>query len=221
MLSIRASLCAATLLGLLQPLQAQAQPGPPDSPTFRVTTRLVFLDVTVLDSKGRPVVKGLTKDDFTITESKQPQRIVSFEAPESHVDSNPADDNPSGKAPATVLVLDLLNSRFEDFAYIRYQVRKYLAAQPAQLNSPAELMVLGNRSLEMVQGYARNKADLSYALDHVPATLPFKLTNGLGNRLTRCSRSRSRTRAYPVGRTLCGWAMAGPVCSRNLCQTRW
>jgi hypothetical protein len=51
------------------------QPATPATPTFRVTTRLVFLDVTVLDKKGRPVVKGLSKDDFTITEKKQRQRI--------------------------------------------------------------------------------------------------------------------------------------------------
>ncbi len=173
-------LCSTTIVGLcsLQPLKAQAQPVPSDTPTFRVTTRLVFLDVTVLDSKGRPVVKGLTKDDFTITERKKPQRIVSFEAPESHVDLNPADDNPSGKAPLTIFVLDLLNSRFTDFAYIRDQARKYLAAQPDQLNSPAELMVLNNRSLEMVQGYTRNKAELLFALEHVPKALPWKLING-------------------------------------------
>ena len=175
MRSIRQLLCAAVLFDLfsLQPLKAQAQPS--DAPTFRVTTRLVFLDMTVLDKKGRPVTKGLTKDDFTITERKQPQHIFSFEAPELHVDVNPANDNPSGKAPATVLVLDLLNSRFEDFAYIRYEVRKFLSAQPASLNSPAELMVLGNRSLEMVQAYTRNKADLLYAVEQVPAAVPYKL----------------------------------------------
>jgi VWFA-related protein len=128
------------------------------------------LDVTVLDKKGRPVVKGLTKDDFTITDNKNLQRIFSFEAPETHVeDANATDDRPAGKAPVTIFVLDLLNSKFEDFAYIRYMVHKYLAAQPAQMNSPAELMVLGNNSLEMVQGYTRSKADLLYALDHVPA----------------------------------------------------
>jgi len=163
----------------VQPSRAQLQPGNSNTPTIRVTSRLVFLDVTVLDKKGHIVVKGLTKDDFAITEEKKPQRIFSFEEPQTHVgDTNAADDNPAGKAPLTVLVLDLLNSRFEDFAYIRYSVRKYLAAQPAQLSSPAELMVLGNDSLEMVQGYTRNKEDLLYALDHVPAALPYKMMNG-------------------------------------------
>ena len=68
----------------------------------------------------------------------------------------------------TIFVLDLLNSQFEDFAFIRYSVRKYLAAQPAQLSSPAEMMVIGNDSLDVVQGFTRNKQDLLFALDHLP-----------------------------------------------------
>jgi VWFA-related protein len=156
-----------------------AQQTTADTPTIRVTSQLVFLDVTVLDKKGRPVVKRLTKNDFTITDNKKPQRIFSFEAPETHVvDTNATDDNPAGKAPVTIFVLDLLNSRFEDFAYIRYMVRKYLAAQTTRLNSPTELMVLGNNSLEMVQGYTRSKEDLLRALDHVPAALPYKEMSG-------------------------------------------
>ena len=147
------------------------------------------------------MVNGLTKDDFTITEERKPQKIFSFEAPDAHVaDFNAADDNPAGKAPLTILVLDLLNSRFEDFAYIRYSMRKYLTAQPSRLSSPAELMVLGNESLEMVQGYTRNKEDLLYALDHVPAALPYKMMNGAfylngsGNRSTRCNKSPCKIR---------------------------
>jgi VWFA-related protein len=180
MRSIRTLQCGIILLNLvsIEGSMAQAQQVSSDAPTIRVTSRLVFLDVTVLDKKGRPVVNGLTKDDFAITDNKKPQRIFSFEAPETHVvDANETDDNPAGNAPVTIFVLDLLNSKFEDFAYIRYMVRKYLDVQSAQLNSPAELMVLGNNSLEMVQGYTRSKADLLYALSHIPAVLPYKEMN--------------------------------------------
>ena len=181
MWSLRSLLWAAVLLTAIpvQKLTAQAQQGPSGAPTFRVSSNLVFLDVTVLDKVGRPVVKGLTKDDFIITEDKKPQRIFSFEAPETHVmGANAGDDNPDGRAPVTIFVLDRLNSSFDDFAFFRYSVRKFLAAQPAQLNSPAELMVVGNESLEMLQGYTRNKADLLYALDHLPPALPFKEMHG-------------------------------------------
>ncbi len=154
---------------------AQNPQTPSDTPTFRMNSTLVFLDVTVLDKKGHPVVSGLTKNDFSVTEDKRPQRIFSFEAPQVHVMGPGADDeNPDGKAPVTIFVLDQLNSSFEDFAYIRYEVRRFLAAQPPELASPAELMVIGNQSLEMLQGYTRSRADLLYALDHQPTALPFK-----------------------------------------------
>ena len=159
--------------------QLKNQSGPSNVPTIQVTSRLVFLDVTVLDKEGNPVVNGLSKDDFTVTENKKPQRIFSFEAPQVHtIGAAAGDDNPDGEAPVTIFVLDLLNSQFEDFAFIRYSVRKYLAAQPPQLRSPAEMMVIGNDSLEMVQGYTRNKEDLLFALDHISATLPYKIMNG-------------------------------------------
>jgi VWFA-related protein len=173
--------CVTALTTVLscQMLIAQSQQSFPSQPTLRITSTLVFLDVTVLDKKGHSVVTGLSKDDFTITEDKKPQRIFSFEAPETHVMSaNAGDDNPDGKAPVTIIVLDLLNSSFEDFAFIRDEVRRFLDAQPAQLTAPAELMVVGNESLEMLQGYTRNKADLLYALNHLPAALPYKEMNG-------------------------------------------
>jgi VWFA-related protein len=174
---LRALLCAAVLLvgAFIQNSPAQGQQGPSDTPTIQVTSRLVFLDVTVLDKKGRPVVNGLGKGDFTITEDKRPQSIFSFEAPQAHtINAIADDDNPEGKAPVTIFVLDLLNSSFEDFAFIRYSVQKHLAAQPPLLSSPAEMMVIGNKSLELMQGPTRNKADLLDALDHLPPVIPYK-----------------------------------------------
>ena len=182
----RAVLSFSTLLFLIpcSPLFAQgnqqqsSQQSVP-APTLRVTSSLVFLDVTVTDKKGHPVVTGLTKDDFTITEDKKPQRIFSFEPPDVHtINARSSDENPDGKAPVTILVLDLLNSRFEDFAFIRYSIRKFLLAQPQQLASPAEMLVVGNQSLDMLQSYTRSRADLLYALDHLPAALPYKDMNG-------------------------------------------
>jgi VWFA-related protein len=182
--SLRALCCAAILVAFpasqsTPQSQLKNQSGPPNIPTIQVTSRLVYLDVTVLDKKGNPVVTGLSKDDFTITENKRPQRIFSFEAPQVHAMAAAAgDDNSDGEAPVTIFVLDLLNSPFEDFAFIRYSARKYLEAQPPQLSSPAEIMVIGNDSLEVVQGFTRNKEDLLFALDHIPAVLPYKIMNG-------------------------------------------
>jgi VWFA-related protein len=175
-LLMRAAFLVAALL--THELIAQGQQAQSNGPTLQVTSALVFLDTTVLDKNGQPVVTGLTKDDFTITEDGKPQRIFSFEAPQMHISGvRRGGDNPEGKPPLTIFVLDLLNSNFQDFAYIRYSFRKYLMAQPEQLKSPAELMVIGNESLEMLQGYTRNRGDLLNALDHLPAALPYKRTN--------------------------------------------
>jgi VWFA-related protein len=213
----RMPLCAAILLAATPVHESSAlgQQGPSEVPKIRVTSALVFLDVTVLDKKGHPVVSGLTQDDFTITEDSKAQPIFSFEAPERHViGPNAGEDNPQGMAPVNILVLDLLNSSFEDFAYLRYEARRFLAAQPPQLASPTELMVVGNRSLEMLQRYTRSRADLLYALDHLRAPLPYKKTHGAStgsgscNQSIPCKKLRFRTRACPDERTSCGLAMA-------------
>jgi VWFA-related protein len=177
----RPHLPAALALALLSPctLPAHAQntqnPQSPPVPTFRVTSSLVYLDVTVLDKQGNPVVSGLTQNDFHITQDKKPQRIFSFEAPQVHVMGPTAsDDNPDGKAPVNIIVLDQLNTQFQDFAYIRYEARRFLIRQPALLPAPAELLVIRDSSLEMLQGYTRSRDDLVSALDHLPAALPFE-----------------------------------------------
>jgi VWFA-related protein len=112
---------------LLQSVIAHGQQTPSGGPTLQVTSGLVTLDVTVLDKKDRPVMKGLTPADFAITEDEHPQSINSFEAPEAHVmGAGAGDGNSAGMAPATIFVLDLLNTSVADFDYIRYQVRGYL-----------------------------------------------------------------------------------------------
>ena len=88
-------------------LTAQNPQTAPAAPTFHLNSTLVFLDVTVLDKHGHPVVSGLTKDDFTITEDKKPQRIFPFEGPQTHTLNVAAgDENPDGRVPVTILVLD-------------------------------------------------------------------------------------------------------------------
>ncbi len=146
-----------------------------DVSTIRTSSSLVFLDVTVLDQKGHPISTGLTKDDFLITEDKKPQTLFSFEGPELHVQgAEGGDENANERTPVTIFVADLLNSSFEDFGFIRYSTRKYLAAQGPQLIAPAELLVLGNKSLELLQGFTRSRDDLLFALDHLGPVIPYK-----------------------------------------------
>jgi VWFA-related protein len=155
--------------------------------TIRVASDLVYLDVTVVDRKGKPVVTGLTKSDFAITEDGKPQRIFSFDAPPAGVETSPAaspattpdtvktsNTRTASEGLATILVLDLLNTGFADSAYARYSIRRYLSTQPERLASPMELMVLNNTALNMAQPYTHNRDDLLYALSHVPPEEPYK-----------------------------------------------
>src|ERR1700759_3191883 len=58
---------------------------------IRSTSRLVLLDVVVTDKSGKPL-PGLNKEDFTVFEDGQPQRISNFETPETHLSENPTAD---------------------------------------------------------------------------------------------------------------------------------
>jgi VWFA-related protein len=149
-------------------LPARSQNANPTTTTLRVASNLVFLDVTVIDRKGKPVVTGLTKDDFTIMENGKAQRIFSFDAPATGAKT-------AGGAPATILVLDLMNTTSGDSAYARDSIRRYLALQPKRLQSPTELIVLNNTTLDLVQAYTHSRGDLVVALNHVPPALPYKL----------------------------------------------
>ena len=66
-----------TLLGLAvcAALLAQKQD---ETPTFTTSANLVIVTVFVRDAQGRPV-KGLTRDDFIVTENGKPQAIRVFE----------------------------------------------------------------------------------------------------------------------------------------------
>src|SRR5262245_3955745 len=88
---IGALLLTAELSPHAQQPAPQEQPAP--RPTFRVGTEIVLVNVVVRDKNGN-VVRGLTQDDFAISEDDKPQSISSFDFEEL--------DNPDAKpAPVT------------------------------------------------------------------------------------------------------------------------
>jgi VWFA-related protein len=166
-------LLAASLQPQAVPTQNPASSTPqPAIPTLKLSSQLVFLDITVVNRRGQLVTSGLTQNDFLITEDKKPQRIRSFQPPEAHVLS-PSHDDAAEDETVAVFVLDELNSNFEDTAYYRTCLRKYLDQQPAMLAAPAELMVLSSYyPPEIVQGFTRDRDDLLSALGHIEGELP-------------------------------------------------
>src|SRR4051794_17292685 len=55
-----------------------AQTPSPSRPVFRTETELVLVNIVVRDKSGN-VVRGLTRNDFIITEDDKPQTITSFD----------------------------------------------------------------------------------------------------------------------------------------------
>lgn len=153
--------------------------------TIKVTTRIVVVDVVVTDKKGDLIHRDLTRDDFTVLEDRRPQTIRSFEPPSEHqmptsdkaIVTSAADLKKIGDAPVTILVLDELNSRFEDMSFARQMMIKYLEAQPAVLKEPAVLMVAMNNSFQQIHDYTQNRDELiDVVKKHMPE-YPWRMAN--------------------------------------------
>ena len=94
----------------------RAQTPAQSSPVFRTETELVLVNVVVRDKNGA-VVRGLTRDDFMVTEDDKPQTITSFDFEElDRSDTTPPADTtpqqivlprrpvPQKQAPAAAVV---------------------------------------------------------------------------------------------------------------------
>lgn len=184
--AFRIALVPAVVLGAVS-LFAQTQKPESDAqqaPTIRMTSRLVILDVVVTDKSDRPV-NDLKQSDFTIYEDKKPQEIFSFEAPAQHhlpesveVDST-ADLAKVPQAPVTLLVLDELNTSFEDMSYARTAMKNYLNSQPATLVEPTALFVATNSGFQVLRDFTRKRQDLLTALNaHMPQ-YPWRMAMGV------------------------------------------
>jgi VWFA-related protein len=163
-----------------------AQPGksPDNIYTMRVTSRLVILDLVVVDAKGA-VVKDLKRDDFQVEEAGQPQTILNFEetgahlpAPEAVIESTADLDRLAPRAPVDIILLDEFNTRFEDMAFARYSLKKYLEKQPGKLVTPTMLVAVDLQHFTVLRDYTQNKDEIISALDHHFAAYPWQVHSG-------------------------------------------
>lgn len=176
-------LLPALLLSAVSPfLHAQAASNQPvegdagQGYRLKTTTRLVVLDVVVLDKQGKPV-KGLDKSQFSVLEDKKPQTIRNFEPHEPlPADATPkvivkstADLQKIGTDPVDILVFDELNSKFEDMGYARDRMEKYLLRQPEILPRPTQLLAAGDAHFVVLHDYTQSRKELLDALKtHMP-----------------------------------------------------
>ena len=171
-----------------QPPNAAAgqQPGSNGQPpvaTIRTSSRLVVLDTVVLDKKGN-IVTGLQKDDFHVTEEGSPQTVLNFTtagtftpAPDLTINSTADLDRLAPRAPVNIILLDEFNTRFEDMAFARYSLKKYLQKQPSKLDQPTMLIAVSLQKFEVLHDYTQDKDAILNALDHHFVAYPWQLHN--------------------------------------------
>lgn len=145
----------------------------PSPYTLYMNGRGVVLDVVVTNAKGE-VVPGLTKDDFLIYENKVLQSIQYFDSQSSHAKLQPAPsirstaelDRREPNVPVTLIVLDEINTRFQDEAFARYSVKKFLNQQGNTLDQPTLLGAVDLEHFTLLHDYTTSKQDLLSALEH-------------------------------------------------------
>lgn len=160
------------------PVGAPAQ----DDEVVRVDTNLVQMDVSVTDDEGR-AVKGLTPDDFEITENGKPRKISSFSfvsrISESVSGARPAAGTaaaqpapPSSKRltqaqgrRTTALVVDNIGLSLESLASVKQGLNKYVDSvlQPDDLVA----IITTSGGIGSLQQFTSDKRLLRAAIDRL------------------------------------------------------
>jgi VWFA-related protein len=155
-------------------------PATPGVPTMRVYVTRVVLDVVVTDAKG-DVVPGLSRDDFKVTDAGEPQTVTNFDIsadhmvkPEVTINSTADLDRLAPDAPVNIILLDEFNTLFEDEAFARYSLKKYLEKQPDKLATPTMLLAVGIDKFMVLNDYTQDKQAILNSLDHHFAAYPWR-----------------------------------------------
>jgi VWFA-related protein len=117
------------------------------------------LDVVVTAKSGLPV-SDLQQQDFTLLDNKVPQTITSFRT----VDGRQAPIE-------VVLVVDAVNTGYDNVAYERNQIDKFLRADAGKLANPTTLAVLTDTGMQFHQDFSTDGNVLSTLLDQYTVSL--------------------------------------------------
>jgi VWFA-related protein len=178
------AVAAAALQAGAQSPASLPQPAPAtpaQRSVFRVSTRLVQVNVVVHDGRGAPVT-DLKKEDFTVLERGRPQPI-SFFAMESadtlsrpaaalppHVFSNVFAERAGVPTSITVILLDLLNTSWVDQQYARRGLMTFL--RQVQPQDRIGIYALGARSVTLLHDYTTDASALVARLKADNGELP-------------------------------------------------
>lgn len=184
------TIAAALLLSVAAFPQARPQKSNEDQP-IKISTQLVQLDAVVTDKNGR-VVKGLTKDDFELSERGKKQLISFFEYVDAGKGSQRAgaaaglpSEQPSPQGPAErdirrifAFIVDDLTIRLEDLAYTRELLTNFVNTRMQPGDLVAIVRTVGGKGL--LQQFTTDKNILLRAIASLRVvTHPLSLVGGI------------------------------------------
>jgi VWFA-related protein len=144
---------------------------------FTARTELVLIPTLVTDKSGNHIT-GLKKEDFTVLENGGEQKVATFEeiTSDPHRLSRPRNANPNefsnsltggpSNRRVTLMVLDLVNTRFVDQAYARKDLLKYLT-QSVDQREPTALYTLTRSGIQVIHDFTTDPRVLVAALHKV------------------------------------------------------
>ncbi len=101
----------------------------------------IHLDVTVTDASGNPDT-GLQPWDFTLFDNNQPRKILSFRS----FDGVAVKPHPPVRV---VLLIDTANLPFQQVAFVRSEMRKFLLQNGGHLAQPVSLFLFSDAGLRV------------------------------------------------------------------------
>jgi len=152
---------------------------------FTARAELVLVPVLVTDKSGNHIT-GLKREDFMVLENGAEQKIATFEeiTSDAHRVSRPQKPNEFSNSVAvgpsarriTLMVLDLLNTRFMDQAYARQDLLKYLT-QSVDQREPTALYTLTRSGVHVIHDFTTDPRVLVAALHKVKGDT-FQMVDG-------------------------------------------
>lgn len=153
-----------------------ARPGPPpvqgpdqQEPiaTFRAGVRAIQVDAVVTDMDGNPV-RGLTAEDFEITEKGKPQTITTFEAVDIPIETQLPDladaDVVTNEGDGRIYLIVIDNVSSANAAYAKREFRKFFEGHFGP-NDSAAIMFLDRAHATAGQDFTSNRRLLIKGID--------------------------------------------------------
>ncbi len=170
-----AVLLLSFLAMLAAPADSAQEKATKEEAVIRVETRLVEVSVVARDSHGQ-AIKNLTKDDFKLYDNGKdvPIEVFSGLPPTSTavetLPPNVFSNRVQGAQPiVTVVLLDGLNTAFQDQAWARTEVVRFL--EELRPEDRVGIMLLGDH-LSVLQNFTSDPQLLLAALRHAPIRNP-------------------------------------------------